>query len=97
MQEIVTEINKFSKEGGMFATDGYKDYKTSKVLNVVSLSLSMGALVLILDNRSTRSVNIGLGMSLASLIPSSFAIRYRKKGNQKVAKAIWLHNRDILF
>jgi hypothetical protein len=97
LKEVIAEINRVSKEGGMFANDGYKDYKKSKAMGYISAGLSLGAIVLLADNSTAKTSNIGIGLVVASFVPGSLSTYFRKLSTKKINRAIWLHNRDVLF
>jgi hypothetical protein len=101
LQELVKKMEGQSTEGFMLATDSYKDFKKSKTLRLLSLGLFISPLFIISTNQNVvnyrRRQNIGLALYSTSFLFLGISANFISKSGNKMARAIWTYNRDVLF
>ncbi len=92
-KQLITEIIQHSKEGGLLAASAAKDLKRARPLQYLYFGMSLTGLILV----GNDNVKLGGSFIIGSLVPSLIASKYLKSFRNKLNKAVWLHNRDMLY
>ncbi|MFM9911799.1 MAG: hypothetical protein ACKVOW_20940 [Chitinophagaceae bacterium] len=82
----------FSPTGLIEYEIGIKKYRTGKIISLVALASSLGAILTINENR-----NASIGLLAGSFLLNGLGLTISLDGRKRLQKAVFIRNQDLLF
>ena len=93
LRNLSNEFN-FTAQG----LEAYRGYQADRKKFIVTYSIGLGLFFGgLLYSRDQFNPNVVLATSMASLVPLSFSFHFAIRSQNRLSKAIWIRNRDVLL